>query len=269
MPAGPGGRRDGPMPYWHSYVDESGDRGWKRRPADLPPGTRAGSSEHFCLTAVLVPNGAQPAILERWEQVAVEIGRKPSDTIHWTKVRSHPQRLHLCNAVHAVEDLRIISVVFPIRCLDDGGGDGHVSLLLFVSPEKHLAGPGTATDVLGLEDAEVRFDASGAQGVDVALVTGNRSRAARFNVMRQRAEGVDLGNLGAAADGMQHELARRTDVEPSALDASLAPYLSHGMAGPQKEEAPGIATPGGPGSRSPAGDERFIWCHRRRRASMR
>ena len=39
--------------------------------------------------------------------------------------------------------------------------------------------------------------------------------------------------------------------------------------GPQKEETPGIATPGGPGSRSPAGDERFIWCHRRRRASIR
>ena len=52
----------------------------------------------------------------------------------------------------------------------------------------HLAGPGAVTDVLGLEDAEVRCDAGGAQGIDVALVTGNRSRAARFNVMRQRAE---------------------------------------------------------------------------------
>src|SRR5450759_4642342 len=111
-PAGPRRRRAEPMPYWHAYVDESGDRGWKRRPADLPPGARAGSSEHFRLTAVLVPDGAQSAILEMWGQVATEIGRKPSDTIHWTRVRSHPQRLHLCNAVHAVENLRIISVVF-------------------------------------------------------------------------------------------------------------------------------------------------------------
>ena len=100
------------MPYWHAYVDESGDRGWKRRPADLPPGARAGSSEHFCLTAVLVPEGAQSVILETWGQMATEIGRKPSDTIHWTSVRSHPQRLHLCNGVNAVEDLRVISVVF-------------------------------------------------------------------------------------------------------------------------------------------------------------
>ena len=111
-PAGPRKRRAEPLPYWHAYVDESGDRGWKRRPADLPPGTRAGSSEHFCTTAILVPEGAQPAILERWEQVAAEIGRKPSDTIHWTRVRSHPQRLHLCNAVNALQDLHVISVVF-------------------------------------------------------------------------------------------------------------------------------------------------------------
>jgi|GEM_PF-1224917 len=111
-PADPRARRAEEPPYWHAYVDESGDRGWKRRPTDLPPGTRGGSSEHFCLTAVLVPEGAQPAILERWEQVAVEIGRRRSDTIHWTKVRSHPRRLHLCNAVQAVEDLRVISVVF-------------------------------------------------------------------------------------------------------------------------------------------------------------
>jgi len=110
-PADPRARRAEEPPYWHAYVDESGDRGWKRRPTDLPPGTRGGSSEHFCLTAVLVPEGAQPAILERWEQVAVEIGRRRSDTIHWTKVRSHPRRLHLCNAVQAVEDLRVISVV--------------------------------------------------------------------------------------------------------------------------------------------------------------
>jgi hypothetical protein len=118
-PAGPRTGRAAPPPYWHAYVDESGDRGWRRRPADLPPGTRTGSSEHFCLTAVLVPDGAQPAILERWERVATEIGRRPSDTIHWTSVRSHPQRLHLCNAVHAVEGLHIVSVVFSKWAADD------------------------------------------------------------------------------------------------------------------------------------------------------
>jgi hypothetical protein len=117
--AGPRARRAEPLPYWHAYVDESGDRGWKRRPAALPPGARAGSSEHFCLTAVLVPDGAQSAILETWGQVATEIGRKPSDTIHWTKVRSHPQRLHLCNAVSAVKDLLVISVVFSKWDVDD------------------------------------------------------------------------------------------------------------------------------------------------------
>jgi hypothetical protein len=64
------------------------------------------------MTAVLVPDGAQSVILETWEQVATEIGRGPSDTIHWKSVRSHPQRLHLCDAVRAEEDLRIVTVVF-------------------------------------------------------------------------------------------------------------------------------------------------------------
>jgi len=97
---------------WHAYVDESGDRGWKRRSADTAPGKRTGSSEHFCITAVLVPDGAQPSILDGWARVATEIGRAPTDTVHWTSVRSHSQRLHLCKSVRAMEDLRIISVVF-------------------------------------------------------------------------------------------------------------------------------------------------------------
>ncbi len=100
------------MPYWHAYVDESGDRGWRRRPTEVPLGTRVGSSEHFCMTAVLVPDGAQSAILDRWVQAAIEIGRAPSDVVHWTSVRSHSQRLHLCHSVDAVDELRIISVVF-------------------------------------------------------------------------------------------------------------------------------------------------------------
>ena len=106
---------------------------------------------------------------------------------------------------------------------------------------------------------------------DVVTVNQDKRRVKGFSVdvvlqsvSRQRAEVVDLSDLGAAANGVQRGLAKRADVEPTALDAGLTAYLSHGVAGPQKEETPGIATPGGPGSRSPAGDERLIWCHRRR-----
>lgn len=58
---------------------------------------------------------------------------------------------------------------------------------------------------------------------------GNRPRAARFNVVRQRAEVVDPGDLGTAADDVQHGLAQSVDVEPAALDAGPAPHLSHGV----------------------------------------
>jgi len=97
---------------WHAYVDESGDRGWKRRPPDTPIGVRLGSSEHFATTAVVVPDGAQTPILDRWSEMAVEIGREPGDTLHWVNVRSHSQRTHVAGALASLEQLHICSVVY-------------------------------------------------------------------------------------------------------------------------------------------------------------
>jgi hypothetical protein len=96
---------------WHAYVDESGDRGWLRKPADTPVGTRLGSSEHFSMTAVLVPDGSQTAILDRWQNAAAEIGRTRTDTIHWVNVKSHGQRMHLSGVVREFGGLHTCSVV--------------------------------------------------------------------------------------------------------------------------------------------------------------
>jgi hypothetical protein len=97
---------------WHAYVDESGDRGWKPRPANTPLGTRAGSSQHFDMTAVIVPDGSQTPILDRWSDAAEEIGRDRLDPIHWVNVRNHAQRLHLSAVVGAFPQLLVCSVVF-------------------------------------------------------------------------------------------------------------------------------------------------------------
>ena len=104
-------RVDSRQMLWHAYVDESGDRGWSRRPPGTPPGTRLGSSEHFDMTAIIVPDGYQTAILDRWMDAAVEIGRRRTDTIHWINVKSHPQRMHLANVVGGFGQTFTCSVV--------------------------------------------------------------------------------------------------------------------------------------------------------------
>ena len=96
---------------WHAYIDESGDRGWTRRPTGTPLGARAGSSEHFSMTAVIVPDGSQSSILERWQLAAAELGRHPSDTLHWVNLRSHSQRLHLARVIEGLERAYVCSVV--------------------------------------------------------------------------------------------------------------------------------------------------------------
>ncbi|MDP2182398.1 MAG: DUF3800 domain-containing protein [Actinomycetota bacterium] len=97
---------------WHAYVDETGDRGWTRRAPETPIGTRAGSSEHFSMGAIIVPDGYQTAVLDRWDEVALEIGRNPGDVIHWINIRSHAQRLYLAQTVAGFDQAFVAAVVF-------------------------------------------------------------------------------------------------------------------------------------------------------------
>lgn len=107
------------MTLWHAYVDESGDRGWIPRPDDLAIGKRVGSSQHFSMTAVLVPDGSQTALLERWSAAASDIGRPESSPLHWQNVRSHSHRLYLCQSLAGMSDLSICSVVLSKWDLDN------------------------------------------------------------------------------------------------------------------------------------------------------
>ncbi|MEX1046189.1 MAG: DUF3800 domain-containing protein [Actinomycetota bacterium] len=96
---------------WHAYVDESGDRGWRPRPDDLEPGQRRGSSRIFSLTAILLPDGSQTQYLEQWMRVGIQIGRRPSDVIHWQNVRAPGQRKLLSSVVAGMPGIQVISVV--------------------------------------------------------------------------------------------------------------------------------------------------------------
>ena len=96
---------------WHAYVDESGDRGWKDRPPNLPAGKRVGSSRIFSATAVLIPDGSQNAALAAWDQTAVTVGKSPGAHIHFHDVNSTGQRKYLAQTVAQVPGIKIISVV--------------------------------------------------------------------------------------------------------------------------------------------------------------
>ena len=97
---------------WHAYVDESGDRGWQQRTPGSKPCTWLGSSQHFSITSVIVPDGSQTALLDMWSDAAEDIGRRRLDTLHWVNVKNHNQRVHLSNVVAGCPDLHICSVVF-------------------------------------------------------------------------------------------------------------------------------------------------------------
>jgi hypothetical protein len=107
---------------WHAYIDESGDRGWKRKPANLPVGKREGSSRTFALTAVLVPDGTQKGALAAWDRAGLEIGRRPGDPIHWVNVKSPGQRSHLVNALISLAGVQTISVVLCKHHLPNAEG---------------------------------------------------------------------------------------------------------------------------------------------------
>jgi len=97
---------------WHAYVDETGDRGWTRKPEGTPTGKRAGSSQHFSMGAIVVPDGYQTHVLDTWNRVTIEIGRNPGDVIHWINVKSHAQRLHLAKTVAGFDEAAVVAVVF-------------------------------------------------------------------------------------------------------------------------------------------------------------
>jgi hypothetical protein len=109
------------LPLWHAYVDECGDRGWKLRPEKPTPATDRGASGIFGATVVLVPDGAQSAILTAWEAAGVDIGRPPGTPIHWVNVKGHSQRRHLAQTLGARNDLKTISVVLCKRHLPNAG----------------------------------------------------------------------------------------------------------------------------------------------------
>lgn len=108
-------------PLLHAYIDEAGDRGWKPRDPTVPPGTRSGSSRTFLMTAVIVPDGTQSALLRGWQHMAGQVGRAGQD-IHWQTVRGLGQRTHIATTIAGLSDVSLITTVICKDLLAAGHG---------------------------------------------------------------------------------------------------------------------------------------------------
>lgn len=109
-------------PLFHAYVDESGDRGWQYRPLDTPPGERVGSSRHFSMTAVVMPDGYQTRALEAWHAIKVALNRQPTEGLQWKNVKHHGQRRYIAETVAGLESLTVFTVVICKWHLRPGHG---------------------------------------------------------------------------------------------------------------------------------------------------
>lgn len=100
-----------------AFIDESGQRAKTKS-----------SSDHFVLSAVIMVDEDVPKSAALLAQLRADLGRNPGDTLHWNKIKGHPQRLHLAKTMAAQAWLTVSSVVVCKRHLD-GGDDMHEDLL--------------------------------------------------------------------------------------------------------------------------------------------
>ncbi len=70
-----------------AYIDESGDEGFK-----------AGASEWFVLSAIIVAKADDPGLVQLLDGVRVTLGREPRTALHFRDLK-HPQRLPYVDAI--------------------------------------------------------------------------------------------------------------------------------------------------------------------------
>lgn len=91
-----------------AFIDGSGQRA-----------RTAGSSDHFVLTAVVVPEARLADAAMLFAELRVDLKRNPGDTLHWKNIKHHQQRLRASQVLGAVDWLTVSSVVVCKRHLAD------------------------------------------------------------------------------------------------------------------------------------------------------
>lgn len=98
------------MPILHAYIDEAGQRS-----------RSAKSSDHFVMSAVLVPDDDLPRAAAMLAQLRLDLKRRPGDVLHWRNLKGHSMKLHVAQTIGAADYLGVCTVVVCKRHLNDVG----------------------------------------------------------------------------------------------------------------------------------------------------
>lgn len=84
----------------HAFIDEAGQRA-----------RSAQSSDHFLMSAVVVPDENCADAAATLAQLRTDLARRPGDVLHWRNIKSHSQRLRVVQTLRDQPWLTISSVV--------------------------------------------------------------------------------------------------------------------------------------------------------------
>lgn len=94
-------------PVYYSFVDEAGQRS-----------RSAASSDHFVMSAVVIPEKYLPAAAALLATVRTDLVRAPGHTLHWRNLKQHSAKVHFAQMIGgSAEFLRMSSVVVCKRHL--------------------------------------------------------------------------------------------------------------------------------------------------------
>lgn len=97
-------------PPLHAFIDEAGQRSRSPR-----------SSDHFVMSAVVVPDEQLPDAAALVAKLRSDLGRQPGDVLHWRNFKHHSLKLHVAQSLGSAGFLKIFSVVVCKRHLPDVG----------------------------------------------------------------------------------------------------------------------------------------------------
>jgi hypothetical protein len=92
----------------HAFLDEAGDRSHGAKATD-----------HFVMAAVVLDASDLTAASQMLSRLRTDLGRRPTDPLHWRNLKSHSQRLHAAQIVGDFEKLTVSSVVVCKRLLSE------------------------------------------------------------------------------------------------------------------------------------------------------
>jgi len=214
--------------HLNAWIDESGQRAWTAR-----------SSDHFVMSAVVVPDDGIHVAAQLLADLRRDLGRAQGDTLHWRNIKGHSDRLHVAQQLGQASQLTLSTVVVCKRHLQGLPTEDHsylYTLRFLLERLSWLARD--AGDTLSFTLAHVvRFKLATLRGYETRLRASDTQIAweamdTMGGALGQPSglEGLQLADAAASATAKAFEPDRYGNTERRYLEA-LAPRLYRRGAG--------------------------------------